>query len=182
MQPGTLVRRLIVVSLIVVAVAIFYRSFGSAETGTGTLTLPRPSPNVGDEAPSFTVPSEEGGTFELREKGVYVLAFWSTLNRQSNESRASFEQLAREYSDEDISFAVVYVNSAPDDDSIDYEVLQDSTGALTSLYNVKRVPRLFMIDDGTIRLVDPENDEDLEDELQQYVEERRALTGDRENE
>lgn len=169
-------RRLIVVAVVVVALAISYRSFGSAETGTGSLTLPQPSPNIGEAAPPFAVPSEEGGEFELAEDGAYVLAFLSTLNGQSNQARVGFEQLAREYSDEGIDFAVVYVNSAPNDESIAYEVLQDRTGRLTSYYNVKRVPRLFMIEDGTVRLVQngyyPENEEQMETEIQAFLDER----------
>jgi hypothetical protein len=169
-------RRLVVVVVIVVALAVSYRSFGSAETGTGSLTLPQPSPNIGEVAPSFTVPSEEGGEFELAEEGAYVLAFLSTLNGQSNQARVGFEQLARKYSDEGIEFVVVYVNSAPQDESIAYEVLQDRTGRLTSEYNVKRVPRLFMIEDGSVRLVQngyyPENEAQLEDEIQMYLDDR----------
>lgn len=167
-------RRLVIVAVLVVALAISYRSFGSAETGTGSLTLPQPSPNIGEVAPPFTVPSEEGGEFELAEDGAYVLAFLSTLNGQSNQARVGFEQIAQEYSDESIEFAVVYVNSAPNDKSIAYEVLQDRTGILTSDYNVKRVPRLFMIEDGRVRLVQngyyPENEAQLEEEIEAYLE------------
>ncbi|MDQ3429931.1 MAG: hypothetical protein M3479_08300, partial [Actinomycetota bacterium] len=54
-----------------------------------------------------------------------------------------------------------------------YDVLQDSTGELTAKYNVKRVPRLFLIDDGTIELVQngyyQENEERLREELDQVL-------------
>lgn len=166
-------RRLIVVAVLVVVLAVSYRSFGSEETGTGSLTLPQPSPNIGEAAPSFTVPSEEGGAFELSEEGTYVLAFLSTLNGQSNQARAGFEELAKEYSDDGIDFAVVYVSGAPNDESVAYEVLQDGTGRLTSVYNVKRVPRVFMIEDGMVRLVQngyyPENEDQLEEEIEEYL-------------
>ncbi len=169
-------RRLVIVIVLVVALAVFYRSFGSAETGTGTLTLPQPAPNEGEAAPPFTVPSEEGGTFELSDEGTYVLAFLSTFNGQSNQARIGFEDLAKEYSDEGIEFAVAYVSGAPSDESIAYEVLQDGTGGLTSDYNVKRVPRLFLIEDGTVRLVQngyyPENEEQLEEGIQALIESR----------
>lgn len=146
-------RRLVAVLLVVALAATLYRTFGSAETGTGTLTLPEPAPTEGERAPTFTVESEEGSTFRLTDEGIYVLTFWSTLNRGSMEARPAFEAVARRYSGEGVRFAAVYVNSAPDDSSIAYTVLQDKTGRLTSLYNVKRVPRLFVIEDGTIRLV-----------------------------
>ena len=77
-------KRLIVIFLVVVVAAGSYRSFGSAETGTGTLTLAQPSPTVGERAPEFTAETAEGDTFVLSDEGVYVLTFWSTLNVNSN--------------------------------------------------------------------------------------------------
>ena len=143
-------RRLAFVFLLVLAAAMFYRSFGSAETGTGSLTLPQPAPNVGDNAPAFEVKTVAGRDFELSDHGVYVLTFWSTLNKDSNEAEPGFEELARKYEDAGVSFAVVYVNSAPNDDHVPYTMLLDSTGELVSKYNVKRVPRLFVVENGTI--------------------------------
>jgi thiol-disulfide isomerase/thioredoxin len=147
------VKRLIVVFALVLVAAVSYRSFGSAETGTGTLTLPQPAPNVGQDAHGFTARSAEGEPFTLSDKGIYVLTFWSTLNEGSNDSQPGFAQLAREYSDNGVSFAVVYVNSAPTNRNAPYTMLQDPTGKLTSWYNVKRVPRLFVVQDGEVKLV-----------------------------
>jgi hypothetical protein len=147
------VKRLIVVILIVVVAATTYRSFGSAETGTGTLTLPQPAPAVGAQAPEFTAETAEGDAFELSDEGVYVLTFWSTLNEGSDDAQPGFARLAREYEDDGVSFAAVYVNSAPRDEDAPYAMLQDPTGKLTSLYNVKRVPWLFLVKNGTIELV-----------------------------
>jgi thiol-disulfide isomerase/thioredoxin len=144
------VKRLAIVVFVVVATALVYRSFGSAETGTGSLTLPQPAPNVGQSAPQFSAKSVEGSEFELSEHGVYVLTFWSTLNVSSNRAVPGFEELAREYEEDGVSFAVVYVNSAPKENGVPYTMLQDSTGELVSKYNVKRVPRLFVVKDGTI--------------------------------
>ncbi len=146
-------KRLAVVVFLVVAVAATYRSFGSAETGTGTLTLPQPAPNVGEQAPQFTVQTAEGRRFVLSDEGTYVLTFWSSLNEGSDEARPGFVELARKYGDDGVSFAAVYVNSPPRGGNAPYTTLQDSTGKLTSLYNVKRVPRIFLIDDGTIEFV-----------------------------
>jgi thiol-disulfide isomerase/thioredoxin len=143
-------KRLAIVFFVVLVAALFYRSFGSAETGTGSLTLPQPAPNVGDHAPEFSVQSVEGRDFELSDHGVYVLTFWSTLNKDSNEAVPGFEDLAREYEGDGASFAVVYVNSAPSADDVPYTMLLDSTGELVSKYNVKRVPRLFVVKDGEI--------------------------------
>jgi hypothetical protein len=157
---------LAVVVFLVVAVAATYRSFGSAETGTGTLTLPQPAPNVTEQAPQFTVETVEGRRFVLSDKGVYVLAFWSSLNLGSNEARPGFVELARKYEDDGVSFAAVYVNSPPRGGDAPYITLQDSTGRLTSLYNVKHVPRLFLIQDGDIEFVHDGYYEGIEKDLE----------------
>jgi thiol-disulfide isomerase/thioredoxin len=163
------VRRLAVVVFLVVAVAATYRSFGSEETGTGTLTLPQPAPNEGAPAPQFTVETVEGRRFELSDEGIYVLTFWSSLNLGSDEERSSFVELAREYEDDGVSFAAVYVNSPPRGGDAPYITLQDSTGKLTSLYNVKHVPRLFLIDDGDIEFVHDGYYEDIEKDLEEAL-------------
>jgi thiol-disulfide isomerase/thioredoxin len=166
---GVFVKRLVIVFLAVLVTALFYRSFGSAETGTGSLTLPQPAPSVGDNAPNFTVKSVEARNFELSDHGVYVLTFWSTLNKDSNEAVPGFEALARQYEDDGVSFAVVYVNSAPRDDNVPYTMLLDSTGELVSKYNVKRVPRLFVVENGTVVYAQDYYYEGYEKSLKQAV-------------
>ena len=165
-------RSLIVVFILVLVAATTYRSFGSAETGTGTLTLPPPEPNVNAEVKNFDVEDVEGDRFVLSDKGVYVLTFWSTLNEGSDEAQPDFERLARKYGDDGVSFAAVYVNSAPRDGDAPYAMIQDGTGKLTSWYNVKHVPRLFLIDDGTIDLVQTEYYDG--DELEKALEDALA--------
>ncbi len=169
-------RRLIVIFCFVLAAAVGYRSAGGETTGTGTLTLPQPAPNAGEEAPIFEAREAGGDPFALSEEGIYVLTFWNTLNKDTAQARPEFAELARAYSDEGVSFAAIYVDSVPElENGAPYAVLQDSRGVLTSLYNVKRVPRLFVIEDGTIQLVQngfyPENEEQLEDELAEVLEE-----------
>jgi thiol-disulfide isomerase/thioredoxin len=165
------VKRLIVVFLLVLVAAATYRSFGGAETGTGTLTLEQPAPNVGQVAPEFTVEDVEGKPFTLSDEGVYVLTFWSTLNESSNDAKPGFARLAREYEDVGVSFVVVYVNSAPKDEDVPYIMLQDATGKLTSsgMYNVKRVPRLFLVKDGDIELVLDRYYEGYEEDLEEAL-------------
>ena len=75
---------------------LFYRSFGGAETGTGNLTLAPPEPNIGSSARTFTATDVEGNRFTLSDEGVYVLAFWSPLNQNSNQARPGFVEVARE--------------------------------------------------------------------------------------
>jgi AhpC/TSA family len=171
---GGFVKRLAIVVFVVLAAALFYRSFGSAETGTGSLTLPQPAPNVGDNAPGFRVKSVDDRVFKLSEEGVYVLSFWSTLNKDSNEAVSGFEDLARDYEGDGASFAVVYVNSAPSDDDVPYTMLLDSTGELVSKYNVKRVPRLFVVEDGTIEYAQDYYYEGYEKSLRGAIDEALA--------
>ncbi len=186
-------KRLFVVLLLVLAASGGYRFYGSPETGTGSLTLPQPAPNEGEEAPSFTAARREEGDypFELSEEGVYVLTFWSSsslpflTNKDSAEARPEFASLARAYADDGVSFAAVYVSSAPEDESdAPYAVLQDGSGVLASRYNVKRVPRLFLIENGEIRLVQngfyPENEQQLEEELAALLEEKAPRSANRE--
>lgn len=142
-------RRLAAVAFLLLALALAYRFLANPETGTGNLSLAAPEPNVGSSVSNFKARDTDGGTFELTDKGVYVLAFWSTLNRNSNQARPRFIGLAREYGDE-ASFAVVYVNGALEDEDAPYDRLHDPTGTLASRYNVKRVPRHFVIRDGEI--------------------------------
>ena len=167
-------KRLIVVSLLVLVAAMAYRSFGSAETATGSLTLAQPAPAPGDRAPEFTTKTAGDKRFTLTDDGVYVLAFWSTLNVSSDKEEPGFKELAEEYGNEEATFAAVYVNGAPEDYQAPYAMLRDTNGKLTSRYNVKRVPRLFLIKNGNVELVlngyYDGNEEDLKDALKQAVE------------
>jgi thiol-disulfide isomerase/thioredoxin len=162
------------VFFVVLVAALFYRSFGGAETGTGSLTLPQPAPAVGDDAPGFRVKSVDDRVFELSDHGVYVLTFWSTLNKDSNEAMSGFDDLAREYEGDGASFAVVFVNSAPRDDNVPYTMLLDSTGELVSKYNVKRVPRLFVVEDGAIVYAQDYYYEGYENRLRKAIDETLA--------
>ncbi len=173
------VKRLLIVAVIVLATSLGYRTYGSPETGTGSLTLPQPAPNIGEAAPSFEADQRDGGSFDFSGEGDYVLAFWSTLNKDTADARPEFDRMARDYASEDISFAVVYVSnvlSVPEDErEVPYAVMQDGSGELTAMYNVKRVPRLFLIDDGTIEMVQngyyAQNEKTLREELDRIIEE-----------
>ena len=146
--------RLILVTFLVLVAAVAYRSFGSPETATGTLTLAQPAPNVGERAHDFKAESVDGKAFKLSDKGVYVLTFWSSLNEYSTDSRQAFADLSRKYNDSNVDFAAVYESGVPGSaGNAPYTVLQDSSGKLASMYNVKRVPRLFLVRDGKVTLV-----------------------------
>lgn len=173
-------RRLVLVILLVLLAAFAYRSFGNAETGTGTLTLAQPAPNKGQSAPNFIATGIDGETFRLKDKGTYVLTYWSTLNKGSAESRPDFSQKAKKYGDKGVTFAVVYVNGAPkEDENAPYVVIQDSAGRLASLYNIKRVPRLFVIQDGRITLAQNPTFEGAENDFSTAL--REATEKKREN-
>ena len=171
-------KRLALVAVLVIAVALLYRSFGGAETATGNLTLAAPEPNIGSAVNNFTARDVEGNQFELSDDGVYVLAFWSTLNQSSNRARPGFVEVAREYGG-DASFAVIYVNGAREDRDAPYDRLYDPTGRLASRYNVKRVPRLFVVRDGVVSWALDEYYEGYEEDLGQKIEE--AVTANAED-
>jgi hypothetical protein len=107
-----------------------------------------------------------------------VLAFWSPLNQNSNKARPGFVEVAREYGAE-ASFAVIYVNGAREDRDAPYDRLYDPTGRLQSRYNVKRVPRLFVVSDGVVSWAVDEYYEGYEKDLGQKIEE--AVTGEPED-
>jgi hypothetical protein len=153
-------RRLVIVAVLVAVVAFIYRDpleLNSSEpesTGTGTLTLAQPSPAPGEVAPNFGATRMNGEEFEMPDDGAYVISFWSGLNQASQSSRPAFERLAGQYAGSEVTFVAVYVGGIPRDDRGDapYAVIQDGAGELTSLYNVKRVPRIFLVKDGEVHL------------------------------
>lgn len=170
--PEPPVRRLLLVVALVLVVTVGYRSLGGEETGTGTLTVAQPWPNPEEEVPSFEAERLDGGTFGMSDEGTYVLSFWSGLNRGTSLAHPDFERLAREYGGPETTFAAVYVGGVPQfDRDAPYAVIQDSSGELSSMYNVKRVPRLFLIEDGEVRLAQDgfyeDNERDLERELKE---------------
>ena len=169
-------KRLALVAVLVLVGSLLYDEFASPETGTGSLTLAAPEPNVGSSAENFTARDVEGNSFELSDEGVYVLAFWSPLNQSSNRARSGFIEAAREY-DEEASFAVVYVNGAREDRDEPYDRLYDPTGRLASRYNVKRVPRLFVVRDGVISWVLDQYYLGYEEELKQKIDDALAQKG-----
>lgn len=165
-------RRLVIVAVLVVVIALGYRGLGSAETGTGTLTVAQPWPNPGEEAPNFEADTLSGEEFTLPDEGTYVVSFWSGLHQGSRSSHPAFERLAREYDSPEVSFVAVYIGSVPrtDRESAHYAVIKDSSGELASRYNVKRTPRLFLIDDGEVRLTQNSFYEEDEREMRRMLE------------
>ena len=166
-------KRLALVAVLVLVGSLLYDEFASPETGTGSLTLAAPEPNIGSTAKNFTARDVEGQDFELSDSGVYVLAFWSPWNQSSNRARPGFVEAAREYKEE-ASFAVVYMDGEREDRDAPYDRLYDATGRLASRYNVKRVPRLFVVRDGVISWVMDEYYLGYEEDLKQEIDDALA--------
>ena len=147
-------RRLIVVLVLVVALAGAYRHYASPTTGTGTLTLPPPAPAPGDDTPTFSADRvEQRGAFVLSKQGTHVVAFWSRMNLNSERSEPHLRRLAEDFGGGDVRFAAIYIDRSPEVAvRRPYAVLRDENGSLSSLYNAKVVPRLFVVKDGTVRL------------------------------
>lgn len=161
-------RRLILVVVLVLVITAAYRLPEAPEqTGTGTLTLNQPWPTPGEEVPDFEATRLNGERFVMPGEGTYVISFWSRMNRGSQNARPEFERLARKYGDSKASFAAVYVGGIPVEDrnGSPYAVIQDGAGKLTSLYNVKRVPRIFLIKDGEIQMAEDSLNEDNRREM-----------------
>ncbi|CAN5296149.1 hypothetical protein BH24ACT16_BH24ACT16_01890 [soil metagenome] len=171
--PAGTLRRLVLVAVLVLVITAAYRISESPEqTGTGrTLTVSQPWPTPGEEVPNFEATRLNGERFVMPGDGTYVISFWSRMNQGSQSARPEFERLAREYKDSEASFAAVYIGGIPKEDrnGSPYAVIQDGAGKLTSLYNVKRVPRIFLIKNGKIRLAE----DSLTEENRQEV--RREL-------
>ena len=66
------------------------------------------------------------------------------------------------------------MNSVPRGEDAPYAMLQDATGKLTSIYNVKRVPRLFLVKDGNIELVLNDHYEGYEEDLEEALKDALA--------
>jgi hypothetical protein len=168
-------RRLILVSVLVFLAAMAYRSIDLPTTDRASPTLAGPAPNVGDKASSFVHELyDESGTFELSERGIYVLTFWDTLNQDSNQARPYFARLSDDFEGSGVRFAAVYIGDPPEDaEPASYAVIHDADGRLAAMYNVKRVPRIFVISDGEVYLVHnnflPENYEILRETLSGLV-------------
>lgn len=166
-------RRLIVVLTIVAALTAIYRFYGSPTTGTGTLTLPPPAPVPGEQAQPFTADHLGGGTFSVSKRGTYVIAFWDSLSYYSNQSKPHFGRLAEDFGDKGVRFVAVYVDNPPESaGSLPYAVVWDQTGRLASLYNVKRVPRLFVVEDGKVRITYDEFSPEIYAEVRKSLEEK----------
>ena len=167
-------RRLILLSVLVLLAATAYRSIELPTSERASPTLPGPAPNVGDKASAFAHERYDGGTFDLSDRGIYVLTFWDALNRDSNQARPYFARLAEDFEGSGVRFAAVYIGDPPGDaEPAPYVVMQDVDGSLAAIYNVKRVPRIFVISDGRVYLVHnnflPENYEILREALSGLV-------------
>ncbi len=181
--PKVLVRRLALVVVVVLALAAVYRSFGSAETGTGNLTLPPPEPNENrtrgtsrpstwkgtrSSSPTRASTSSPSGAPSTRTPTRHSRASRSWRGSTATRRRLLRRRLRQQRAQED--------GDAPYD-----RFFSPRRGGSTSLYNVKRVPRLFVIDEGKIAFpLDGYYDgyqNDLEEELDAALEEDRNRTG-----
>jgi hypothetical protein len=147
-----------VVLALVAALAVAYRLYGSPTTGTGTLTLPPPAPAPHRRRLDLLRRSSGGRkllplrTGYLRSRLLGELELRGSLSYYSKQSEPYFRGLARDFGREGVRFAAVYIDDPPEEDagSLPYAVVWDQGGRLASLYNVKRVPRLFVVKDGTV--------------------------------
>ena len=75
------------------------------------------------------------------------------MNLNSERSEPHLRRLAEDFGGGSVRFAAVYIDGPPEAAGTrPYAVLRDGNGGLAGLYNAKRVPRLFVVEDGTVRL------------------------------
>ena len=95
-SSGNLVKRLAIVFVLLLTAALIYRSFGSARPAGARSRYPS-RPRARATTHQHRGKNRGRTDFELSDNGVYVLTFWSTLNKDSNEAESGFEDLARKY-------------------------------------------------------------------------------------
>ncbi len=122
-----------------------------------------PSPQVGFNAPDFTLQTPGGQSLtlsQLRGK-VLLVNVWASWCPPCRAEMTAFENVYRQY--QDAGFVVLAVNSTIQDNAADavsfarglgltYPILLDTQGAVTQAYQVRALPTSFFIGrDGKIR-------------------------------
>ena len=130
-----------------------------------------PHATLGERAPDFTattIPDRDPGaeppsrTLADYEGDVVLLNFWATWCEPCKVEMPSMEALHRDYAPHGLRVVAVSVDDArvtpadlrayADDLGLTFEILRDTTGAMTSSYQVIGYPTTFVLArDGTVR-------------------------------
>ncbi len=113
---------------------------------------------VGSQAPDFKMESPEGDTIELKdfEGSVLLLDFWASWCGPCRRENPNVVKVYNEYKEQGFDVLSVSLDKKRDrwlkaieDDGLDWHHVSDLKGwqcAATDLYNVKSIPRTFIID------------------------------------
>lgn len=116
--------------------------------------------SIGDEAPNFILKDMNGAEFQLSDykgKGVF-LNFWATYCEPCKQEMPYMNNVFKEYQAEGVEILAINVGEAElrvndfiDKYGLDFPILYDRGGTVTSLYNFIPLPTTFLIDeDGKI--------------------------------
>lgn len=121
-----------------------------------------PAPVAGKRAPDFSAARLPRGTVKLSELAgkPVVLSFFATWCEPCTKELPSFQRLAGQYADKELSFVLVDLQEDPDDVAVFLDNLKislptaiDESGEIAKSYRVRGLPSTFFIGrDQTIRM------------------------------
>ena len=181
------------------AVVVFWMLiFSTWNTSEAGLIFRSDTLNVGDEAPQFVMRNLMTNTavflrdftgktlrepWKKKERQVVVLSFWATWCQPCKNEIPIFIKLAADYQDQNVKFFLVNTmeKTEPIEDSVrdtyknrgyTLPCLMDPSGRYTSLYSVRWLPVLVVIDKfGIVRQINRGYHENFQIELEKLVKE-----------
>ena len=130
------------------------RDIGNPE-GLGINSHLGENPTTNSEIPDFSVVSIDGEhiTPKNLEGKVVMFDFWSSWCPPCRWEMPAFEQVWREYKNQDVMFVGIAVSDAEEDArafvdtaGVSYPIGLDTTGEFTRNYRVKTLPTTILID------------------------------------
>ncbi len=161
-ENRNLVAAAVVVAIVVAIVLVF--NFTQTSTSDSDLNaeaaaqLQKYSLDVGSELPAIVLSDTEGNRVDLSEykDRTMILAFWNTWCKYCAKQLPELKQLKKESGGKSQVF-LVNMNEAPEtvktykaNQKIDFDILVDATGEVSSLFKIQGTPTNFFIKNGII--------------------------------
>ena len=122
-----------------------------------------PAPEIGREAPDFTLKDLDGKSVRLKDlRGkVVFLNFWATWCPPCRAEMPDIEEVYQKYRDQDVVILGIdiqesagKVRSFVEGGGYSWTMLLDSTGKIAGMYKVRAIPTSYFIDrEGVIKAV-----------------------------